>query len=89
MWVLIDTGQEKSSQSDDASPDEWQKVDSSANKLSVGVTMEHSKDFMVMELLQMYSAQHDKLQSTLRKQKRLEQVFTPTTLQCSTHNVCF
>ncbi|XP_048030182.1 SKI-like proto-oncogene b [Megalobrama amblycephala] len=69
----IFAGQEKSSQSDDASPDEWQKVDSSASKRSVGVTVEHSKDFMVMELLQMYSAQHDKLQSTLHKQKQLEQ----------------
>lgn len=85
MWVLIDTGQEKSGQTDDAFPDEWQKVDLSASKRPVGVTVEHSKDFMVMELLQMYSAQHDKLQSTLRRQKQLEQVFIPTRLQCSTH----
>lgn len=66
------TGQEKSGQSDDASPDEWQKVDTSASKRSVGVTVDHSKDYMVMELLQMYSAQHDKLQSTLCRQKQLE-----------------
>uniref|UniRef100_A0A8C0Y1X9 SKI-like proto-oncogene b n=1 Tax=Cyprinus carpio carpio TaxID=630221 RepID=A0A8C0Y1X9_CYPCA len=65
-------GQEKHGQSDDASPDEWQKVDTAAYKRSVGVTVEHSKDGMVMELLQMYSAQHNKLQSTLRRQKQLE-----------------
>ncbi|XP_016129744.1 ski-like protein [Sinocyclocheilus grahami] len=65
-------GQEKHGQSDDASPDEWQKVDMAAYKRSVGVTVEHSKDGMVMELLQMYSAQHNKLQSTLRRQKQLE-----------------
>uniref|UniRef100_A0A672K0T7 Ski-like protein n=1 Tax=Sinocyclocheilus grahami TaxID=75366 RepID=A0A672K0T7_SINGR len=69
---LTDTGQEKHGQSDDASPDEWQKVDMAAYKRSVGVTVEHSKDGMVMELLQMYSAQHNKLQSTLRRQKQLE-----------------
>ncbi len=74
---LTDTGQEKHGQSDDASPDEWQKVDPAAYKRLVGVTVEHSKDGMVMELLQMYSAQHDKLQSTQRRQKQLEKVFTP------------
>uniref|UniRef100_A0A671QM49 Ski-like protein n=2 Tax=Sinocyclocheilus anshuiensis TaxID=1608454 RepID=A0A671QM49_9TELE len=66
------TGQERHGQSDDASPDEWQKVDTAAYKRLVGVTVEHSKDGMVMELLQMYSAQHNKLQSTLRRQKQLE-----------------
>ncbi len=59
MRDLTDTGQEKHGQSDDASPDEWQKVDTAAYKRSVGVTVEHSKDGVVMELLQMYSAQHD------------------------------
>uniref|UniRef100_A0A8C2C6S9 SKI-like proto-oncogene b n=1 Tax=Cyprinus carpio TaxID=7962 RepID=A0A8C2C6S9_CYPCA len=65
-------GQEKHGQSDDASLDEWQKVDTAVYKRSGGVTVEHSKDGMVMELLQMYSAQHDKLQSTLCRQKQLE-----------------
>lgn len=78
MRDLTDTGQEKHGKPDDASPDEWQKLDAAAYKRSVGVTVEHSKDGMVMELLQMYSAQHDKLQSTLRRQKQLEKVFTPT-----------
>ncbi|XP_052398489.1 ski-like protein [Carassius gibelio] len=64
--------QEKHGQYEDASPDELQKVDTAAYKRSVAVTVEHSKDGMVMELLQMYSAQHNKLQSTLRRQKQLE-----------------
>ncbi|XP_051538094.1 SKI-like proto-oncogene b [Myxocyprinus asiaticus] len=49
--------------SDDGSPD---------CKRSVGVNAEHSQEGMVMELLQMYSAQHEKLQSTLCRQKQLE-----------------
>lgn len=32
---------------------------------------------MVVEVLQMYNAQQEKLQSTLRKQQQLEKVLTP------------
>lgn len=67
------SGQEKTShtpgQTDDGSPDEWQKP---TCKWSTGVNVEHSEDGMVMELRQMYSAQHEKLQLTLCRQKQLE-----------------
>lgn len=67
--TLTFTGQEKSVQSDDGSADEWQRMaDSPDCKRSI----EHTKDNMVVELLQMYSAQHNKLQSTLCRQKQLE-----------------
>ncbi|XP_051543280.1 ski-like protein [Myxocyprinus asiaticus] len=70
------SGQEKTShtngQSEDGSPDEWQKVDMPDCKRPVGINAEHSQDGMVMELLQMYSAQHEKLHSTLLRQKQLE-----------------
>ncbi|XP_051971088.1 ski-like protein [Xyrauchen texanus] len=70
------SGQKKTShtngQSEDGSPDEWQKLYMPDCKRPVGINAEHSQDGMVMELLQMYSAQHEKLLSTLLRQKQLE-----------------
>lgn len=86
---LRNTGQERTShtpgQTDDGSPDEWQKLDMPACKRSADVNAEHSKDGVVMELLQMYSAQHEKLQATLRKQKQLEKVITLPRFQHNTN----
>lgn len=39
-------------------------------------SLEENKDSMVVEVLQMYNAQQEKLQSTLRKQQQLEKVLT-------------
>ncbi|XP_051970098.1 ski-like protein [Xyrauchen texanus] len=47
-----------------------QDVDNSYPKTPI--FSEHDQDGMVMELLQMYSTQHEKLQSTLCRQKQLE-----------------
>ncbi|XP_017574720.1 SKI-like proto-oncogene b [Pygocentrus nattereri] len=56
------------------SPDEWPRVsiETPACEKSFSGSLEENKDSMVVEVLQMYNAQHEKLQSTLRRQQQLE-----------------
>ncbi|XP_034154061.2 SKI-like proto-oncogene b isoform X1 [Pangasianodon hypophthalmus] len=58
------------SQSQRSNPDERPRV--SIETPACEKSLEENKDSMVVEVLQMYSAQQEKLQSTLRKQQQLE-----------------
>ncbi|XP_030625040.1 SKI-like proto-oncogene b [Chanos chanos] len=64
-------------QSEHEGSDKWQKEKVSIEtqlykRLCNTVHVEENNNTMVIELLQMYSAQHNKLQSTLQKQRQLE-----------------
>lgn len=60
------------SQSRRSNPDERPRV--SIETPACEKSLEENKDSMVVEVLQMYNAQQEKLQSTLRKQQQLEKV---------------
>lgn len=62
------------SQSQRCDPDERPRV--SIETPACEKSLEENKDSMVVEVLQMYNAQQEKLQSTLRKQQQLEKVLT-------------
>ncbi|XP_066518603.1 SKI-like proto-oncogene b [Hoplias malabaricus] len=55
-------------------PDEWPRVsiETPAYEKPFSGGLEENKDSMVVEVLQMYNAQHEKLKSTLRRQQQLE-----------------
>ncbi|KAG9283446.1 ski-like protein [Astyanax mexicanus] len=63
-----------SGQTQSNSPDEWPRVsiETPVCEKSFSGGLEENKDSMVVEVLQMYNAQHEKLQSTLRRQQQLE-----------------
>uniref|UniRef100_A0A3B1JDW2 SKI-like proto-oncogene b n=1 Tax=Astyanax mexicanus TaxID=7994 RepID=A0A3B1JDW2_ASTMX len=56
------------------SANEWPRVsiETPVCEKSFSGGLEENKDSMVVEVLQMYNAQHEKLQSTLRRQQQLE-----------------
>lgn len=62
------------SQSQRSDPDQRPRV--SIETPACEKSLEENKDSMVVEVLQMYSAQQEKLQFTLRKQQQLEKVRT-------------
>lgn len=63
------------SQSQRSDPDERPRV-SIETPACDEKSLQENKDSMVVEVLQMYNAQQEKLQSTLRKQQQLEKVLT-------------
>ncbi|KAK1806494.1 hypothetical protein P4O66_005009 [Electrophorus voltai] len=58
------------------SPDEWPRVstETAVREKPCGGGLEENKDGMVAEVLQLYNVQHEKLQTTLRRQLQLEKV---------------
>uniref|UniRef100_A0A4W4HE15 4Fe-4S ferredoxin-type domain-containing protein n=1 Tax=Electrophorus electricus TaxID=8005 RepID=A0A4W4HE15_ELEEL len=56
------------------SPDEWPRVstETAVREKPCGGGLEENKDGMVAEVLQLYNVQHEKLQTTLRRQLQLE-----------------